>query len=65
MRRYYFTEDDRFNPPDPVELTPEDDFTETMELNLDAVTSNLSLSNIAMKAVLSPAISLTERLLII
>lgn len=37
MRRYYFTEDDRFNPPDLVELTPEDDFTETIELNLDAV----------------------------
>ena len=36
-RYYYFTEDDRFNPPDPVELTPEDDFTETIELNLDAV----------------------------
>lgn len=37
MRRYYFTEDNRFNPPDPVELTPEEDFTETIELNLDAV----------------------------
>lgn len=36
-RYYYFTKDDRFNPPDPVELTPEDDFTETIELNLDAI----------------------------
>lgn len=36
-RMYYFNEDSRLEPPEPPELHQEDDFTETIELELDAV----------------------------